>query len=478
VKNRTLFFALCALGATVGAVPLTGCSYVKAYRARAAYAQYQDAIATGNLFQARLALLRLVSTEQDVADYWIELGKLQIQLGDYSGAYSAFSHAHELDRSNVEVLGTLTQIALMSRDLNVASTQARTLALLAPDHPAVALVHGFVAYESGDMDKAEQEADGLLGREPNNSLARLLKARVLMQKGKPNDAIAVLEDQHRTVPQDGGTVRALSLIYRLRGDWRNFARLQADAHRLDPKNADFAQGEVEGLLRSGDVAGAARASAPLLSGTASPEMVDAVLRIWSRFEPKGSTLPSGLQLAQAVSGDRRLAFANYYNRVGKPQAAAALLGGSQLPVTHLNAGWNAAFAQSLALQGHDQEAKILFDQVLDREADQVEALRGRSALEARTGLTRQAIVDAQRLVTISPKTGEDRILLAQAYLAARNGDEVRRTLWRAFQELPDDERVFAALRSVLASTGDQEGEQRLNDELADRRTTQLTKELM
>jgi predicted Zn-dependent protease len=478
VKNRTLFFALCALGATVGAVPLGGCSYVKAYKARAAYTQYQEAIAAGNLFQARLALLKLVQTEQDVSDYWIELGKLQIQLGDYSGAYNAFSHAHELDRSNVEVLGTLTQIALMSRNLDVASTQAQTLALLAPDHPAVALVHGFVAYAAGDLDKAEHEADGLLSREPNNSLARVLKARVLIQRGKPDDAIAILEDQHRTVPQDGGTIRALALIYRLRGDWRNFARLQADAHRLDPKNADAAQGEVEGLLRAGDVAAAARASAPLLSAAASPEMVDAVLNIWSRFEPKGSTLPNGLQLANAVSGDRRLSFANYYNRIGNPKAAAALLGASQLPVTHVNAGWNAAFAQSLALQGQQEQAKALFDQVLDREPDQIVALRGRSALEARTGMTRQAIVDAQRLVTISPKAGEDRILLAQTYLAARNGEAVRRTLWQAFQELPEDERVYAALKSVLSSTGDQEGERRLNDEVADSRTTQLTKELM
>jgi predicted Zn-dependent protease len=207
-------------------------------------------------------------------------------------------------------------------------------------------------------------------------------------------------------------------------------------------------------------------------------MVDAVLNIWSRFEPKGSTLPNGLQLANAVSGDRRLSFANYYNRIGNPKAAAALLGASQLPVTHVNAGWNAAFAQSLALQGQQEQAKALFDQVLDREPDQIVALRGRSALEARTGMTRQAIVDAQRLVTISPKAGEDRILLAQTYLAARNGEAVRRTLWQAFQELPEDERVYAALKSVLSSTGDQEGERRLNDEVADSRTTQLTKELM
>ena len=141
-------------------------------------------------------------------------------------------------------------------------------------------------------------------------------------------------------------------------------------------------------------------------------------------------------------------------------------------------GLNAVVAQSMALQGQLGGAKALFDQVLASEPDQVEALRGRSALEARTGQSKQAIIDAQRLVTINPKAGEDRLLLAQGYLAARNGRDVRRTLWQAFQELPDDERVFAALKSVLATTGDTDGAQRLNEELADRRVTSLSKELL
>jgi tetratricopeptide (TPR) repeat protein len=419
-----------------------------------------------------------VRVDQDVADYWIELGKLQIQLGDYRGAYDAFSHAHELDRTNVEVLSTLTQMAILSHDFDLASSQARTLALIAPSDPAVALARGFLAYTSGDLDKAEEEANGLLAVAPNNSLARVLKARVLIQKNQPADAIAVLEEQHRAVPQDRGAIEALTAIYRMRSDWPNLARVQSDALRLDSKDAGAAAVMVEALLRAGNVAAAGRVSAPLLSPAAKPEFVDRILTLWSRFAPKGATLPGGLKLANAVTGERRLAFANYYNRVGQPAAAAALLGGSQLPITHVNAPWNAAVAQSLALRGRLSEAKTLFDQVLDREPDQVDALRGRSALEAHTGLARQAIMDAQRLVTISPKTGEDRLLLAQAYLAAGKKEEVRRTLWEAFQELPDDERVYGALKSVLASTGDTEGEQRLNDELADRRTRMLTKELI
>jgi thioredoxin-like negative regulator of GroEL len=93
-------------------------------------------------------------------------------------------------------------------------------------------------------------------------------------------------------------------------------------------------------------------------------------------------------------------------------------------------------------------------------------------------MTKQAIVDAQRLISVTPQTGEDRLLLAQAYLAAGNRNDVRRTLWEAFQDLPRDERVMAALRNVLASTGDVDGAKRVVDEFADSKTAKLKKELV
>jgi len=305
----------------------------------------------------------------------------------------------------------------------------------------------------------------------------VLKARVLIARRRIDDAISLLEDQHRAVPQDQSAVRALTRLYRSRGDWRNVARIQYDAHRLNPKDTSISRSAIEAFLRAGNVSAAARLSAPLLSGP-NPKLIDATLDLWARYAPAGTVLPDGIKLANAASAEARVAFANYFNSVGKPTVAETLLGSSRLPVTHVNARLNAVLAQSMARQGRLADARRLFDLVLDREPDQVEALRGRTALEIRLGQTKQAVIDAQRLVTISPESGQDRLLLAQAYLAARNGREVRRALWQAFQDLPDDERVFSALRSVLASSGDLEGQRRLHDEFADRRRLELTKDLV
>lgn len=478
MKNPTLFFRLSVMILAFGTVPLTGCSYIRAREARAAYGEYQSAVAAGDMLRARNALLKLVHADQDVGDYWIELGQLQLQLGAYREAYDAFAHAHELDRTNVQVLATMAQLALLSGDADLAREQADSLALVSPDNPTVTLVRSFAALKAGDLDKAEAGADSLLASAPEDSFANMLKAKVLIAKGQTDQAIALLENQHQAVPVDQGAIRGLSAIYESRSDWNNLARIQYDALRLDTRNYKVALSAIEAFLRAGNSSAAARLSAPLLSPSADPRLVSQALEMWTRYARPGIIIPDAAKLAEATSGESRVSFGDYFNQVGKPEAAIALLGTGHVPVTHGNARLNAVVAQAMALQGRSEEAMRLFNLVLDREPDQSEALRGRIALETKTGATKQAVIDAQRLVTINPNSGADRLLLAHAYLAAGNGDAVRRTLWQAFQDLPEDGRVFRALNSVLVSTGDTESQRRLMAEFNDRRQAKLTKDVI
>ena len=484
MKNRTLFFALSLIGLGATAPLLSGCdlpqrAYNKVFgsEAKEAYEQYQAAAAMGNLALERVALMRLVRAEEGVPDYWIELGKVDIQLGDYARAYDAFSRAHELDRSNVQVLVAMTQLALVSGELPLADQHARMLALLDPENPAVTLVNGYMALSAANYDKANAAADKLLAATPNDSNSNILKARIFIDQQKIDDALALLEKQHLAVPDDRSTLHALASIYRSRDDWPNVARVIGGLYRLNPNDPKIAEPFVEALLRSGNMPGAATVSARMLSNAAPADVSEATLLLWARFAPKGVLVPNAAALANAASGDKRVSFADYFNRMGKPAAAAQLLG-RPLSMTHANARWNAVLAQAMTLQGRAAEARQLFDQVLDAEPDQVEALRGRSMLEARTGMAKQAIIDAQRLVSASPSTGEDRLLLAQAFASAGSKGDVNRTLWQAFQDLPDDERVRAALKSNLASAGDADGQRRMDEEFTDERMIKLTKELV
>ena len=478
MKNRTLFFKLSLIGLAVATPLLTGCNRYRSWQARRAYNYYEAAAASGDLVRTKFALAALVRVDEDVPDYWVELGKTELQLGEYGKAYDAFARAHELDRTNVQILAAFTQLALTGGHVDMAYEHARSLALLAPDNPAVTLVRSYKAFQSGELDDADAQIDKLLAETPNNSNAKVLKAHILIARDRIDDAIALLEAQHQAVPNDQPALRGLAALYRSRGDWRNLARVELDLHRLSPGDSTILGRLVEALLRAGDIADARRASGLLVSPAADAKVVDATLVSWASYAPGGRPMPDAVALAQSSAGERRVSFANYFNRIGKPTLAATLLGGAQIPVSPENARWNAVIAQSMALQGRVADAKQLFDRVLQAEPDQLDALRGRSTLESRAGMPREAVVDAQRLVSASPNTGEDRLLLAQAFLAAGQKKEVTRTLWQAFQDIPEDERVLGALKSVLVSSGDLDGVRRLNDEFADQRKAKLVKDLV
>src|SRR5512142_1328443 len=104
-------------------------------RARDALSAYQSAAASNDVEGARRALLKLVQAKDDVPDYWVELGKLEASTGSYSDAYYAFSRAYELDRSNVDVLRAVTQLALRVGDLPSATSHAEELEVLSPGDP-------------------------------------------------------------------------------------------------------------------------------------------------------------------------------------------------------------------------------------------------------------------------------------------------------------------------------------------------------
>src|SRR6478735_6002371 len=121
-----------------------GCSSSDA-KARAALGEYQSAAAANDMIGARKALLELVRAKDDVADYWIELGKLQVSMGSYSDAYYAFTRAYELNRADPQVLRAVTELALRAGDIGLAQSHAQELQIVAPNDPWIKLTEGWSA---------------------------------------------------------------------------------------------------------------------------------------------------------------------------------------------------------------------------------------------------------------------------------------------------------------------------------------------
>jgi predicted Zn-dependent protease len=477
MKFQGLIFAVCCFAATALSLPLASCNSAES-RAQDAFNEYQAASAAGDRFAARRALLQAVAAKDDKAAYWDALGKLQLELGAYPDAYYAFTRAHELDKSNVSILAALTHLSLAAGKIDVAEGHAEQLQLFAPDHPAVRMAFGYAALKRSDLDEADRQVNQLLADLPYDPNTKLLKARILVAQGERRKAVDLLEEQVRAKPDDVGAFKALAAMHRRESDWPGVMAAASRAYRLDPKDGEAGLMAIDAAFKANDIPAAMRASEPFLSPQAAPGRVDAALEVWAKRWKSPEAIALARKLARAAPVQHRLAWATYFNEAGSPADAAALAGGKpKLPLNRANISANAILADSLARSGRTAQAKQLFDAILAKEPDHVYALRGRINLEIGQGQAKAAISDAQRLVSIVPGSARDRLLLANAYLAARDMRQMDRILWDAFHEIPANVDVYEALRAHVQRTRGPDAARSVDAEFDQQRDVELRREL-
>src|SRR3954454_21038463 len=203
-------------------IMVAGCNSSDA-KASAALGEYQSAAAANDIYGARQALLKLVLAKDDVADYWVQLGKVQASLGSYGDAYYALTRAYELDRSNPDLLRALVEMALRSGNLAGAQEHAEELSVVAPTDPWIRLTKGWAAIAELRYDEALAQSEALLADSPNNPAAKLLKARALLGLNRTDDAIQILSQEVQSQPNDTGALALLVKIHSRRDEWAKAA---------------------------------------------------------------------------------------------------------------------------------------------------------------------------------------------------------------------------------------------------------------
>lgn len=441
-------------------------------QAQAAYAEYQSALVSGDLRAARRALGTLVAADDSNADYWVELGKISMQMSDFGAAYDAFQRAHELDRGNAEVLAIMTQLALRSGNLEIASENARQLELLAPTSVAVPLTKGYVALRRGDYEEADRQVTILLEASPYDSSAKVLKSRILLARGQGDEAIKLLTAQTNQQPSDAVSLRALASIYELREDWGKAADALSRYLNWQPEDQAARVRLVEAYLRSKRT----DAATDLTLKAVEKDDIDNLLAPWREVGQQDVVARRLFEWAQSAMVGRRIAVARFLLSTSEPQRVLALIHQeASMPVRADNVISNAIFGAALIRSGRAEEGLLRVDAALRVEANNREALEARALLRSRMGLHKEAIEDAQKLVAADQNSASGRLLLARIYAASGDADGARRTLWEAFHDLGDDRTIFDALKPLVARTDGAEAAKRLSQEFYDKRNEQLTR---
>ena len=136
---------------------------------------------------------------------------------------------------------------------------------------------------------------------------------------------------------------------------------------------------------------------------------------------------------------------------------------------------NALYGTALVQSGRTQEGLKRLDDVLKLDGTSREALRARAVLRSKTGLHKEAIEDAQKLVSADRNAAHARLLLARIYAAAGDPEGARRVLWEAFHDIGGDRTIYDALKPLVARNDGADAAKRLSQEFYDARNQRLTR---
>jgi tetratricopeptide (TPR) repeat protein len=431
--------------------------------AAAANGEAQAALARGDLEGARRALVRAVQARDDNAGYWTALGAVQLQLRAYPDAYYAYSRALELDRTNVQALRILAQIALLSDRVNEAEELADQLEILDADGAGADLVQGYVELKRGRPSEALKKAEEILKAAPSDEGGAILKALALENAGDSPSAIASLEAFLRGSPRSEPALQALLRIHKRRLDSGRVVDVLARLSELSPDNRSIALQHAQAAYWTGRLEEGRRASVSLVTTDAPPNMLVQVLKLWLTHETRQVALAN----AESVRTDtpsRRLSLARFLVEAGVPARAERLLRpDARLPVDGATATPVAVLAHALAAQGRRGEASALFDEVLAFDRNNLAALRGRADLHLSSGRHDAALIDVQSLVAENPQSPEDRMRLVRVYDAKGDRAMADRAIRRAFDDIPGSRVLYGALRKRLRRTAGEDELARLDE---------------
>lgn len=474
MKFRTPFSQVRLTLLCVAALLLVSCG--NRFELKRANDDYQQALAANDVVGQRLALLALTRADDGVSEYWIALAQIELQLGLYGDAYAHFSRAHELDRTAIGPLSMMTELAVINGRVDMAEDHLKKLTVIAPNDRAVSVARGFTALRQGNFAKAQENVDVLLKNGPRDTVANILQARLFTAQRKFPEAIAFLNGKLGQGGDDGALLRSISAIQRYLGNWTEAAQADVKLWQASPASAPLATRTVGDALQANNIVLANEVTQRFLKEAKSLEEANSVLSAWVDLGP--SSEEASLPGAASLPEHSKIALANYFNRIGRPDRALSLLGKAPRPVNdRANTNFNAVFAEALMMKGQMPAARQLLDRILASEPDHIVALSARARLLSKLGDHRAATADAQRLVTSYNTVADHRVLLAQIYRANRDGRWAERTLWDGYRDLPGNETLYRQLQQALAARGDRDGLARIKRSHDEERYSRLMKEL-
>lgn len=438
---RTLLFACCAL------VAISGCANRDQDAAEEA-ALAQRAINSNDLPAARKAITAAIADRDDIADYHILLGRIELAGGSSSAAFNAYRDALALDATNTEALIQVAQLGLTTGHLAESLEATQRLVDLEPDQPDVLLLRGIHSIIKHNYIEAISYADKILAISAHNVGGAILKARALYLLQKPQEALAALDGISGKAAESEPVALTKLEIYRAQKQapqmLEEFERLRS----LRPHDLDLRLDEANLRLKLGD---RDRGQALIEDVLASPQTDDKVatqaISLWQDYGAVDVPSVALDRIGRFGSNAARTSLVRYLLDEGRTTDAALVL--SKLS-QDTNQGLR---ARLLLLEGDNAHAVQLASATLARDKTNCDALVAAAGNALQRHLAQDALRFSQQASSECPSLLKAWLLSASAYDALGRETGVSRVYGQALDVNKQSAPLTAAYTRWLVSQG-------------------------
>lgn len=411
-------------------------------------AQAQSYLEQNRIAEARIAIKKAVSQQDDVPEYHILRGRIEYAAGANENAFAAFSEALSFDATNQEALQAVSQIGLQIGRWRESLDAADKLLLLNPNDPNAILVRGLHALIKRDFSNADAYANKLLAINPANEGAVALKARALFLEGKPEEAKQLL-DRHLTIHPNTATFSLIRL--EVNRELRNAVEMEKrflELRKLRPDDISIRIDEANFRYKTSKRKEATAIVAAILANKKSSlESIRSSIDLWREYSVTRLDGDFVSQIAQTGKPQARIAAARHFADSANEATATQLLDGLTGPKV------DAERANIAMLTGNNSLARSLTNSILALDKTNCASLETQAQLQLSAGKIKAALLSAQRAASECPDNINSWAYAARAYSQLGDPVNARRVFRQGIDANKRNEPLARAFAEWLMAEG-------------------------
>jgi tetratricopeptide (TPR) repeat protein len=344
------------------------------------------------------------------------------KLGQVRQAASLYQSALDLDRDNVEALGSLARLfSLVGAPQRALDTVSPGLAKH-PDDPLLLTVRASARAQLKDTAGAVADADRALKLAPDNQDALALRAGLYQSAGDTRSAITLLSSALQRHPESADLHETLASLYLRAGETSKTEEELATLVRLKPEELRY-RAELAIFLtdahRIDDAQRVLEEAVRALPKNDNAKLTLANFIVAQRDRAQGEKTLRRFIDQQPDNHALRLALGDLLWQGGADAEALAVYG----EVIHRDASGPSGLiardriAAIYLAQHRPADAEKLLKEVLDKSPHDAEALFMRAQLSLERSDTLTAVADLRTVLRDNPQSVPAQRLLARAYVA-------------------------------------------------------------